>query len=127
MFEGKIERWIVFKSFSKFVYYDVCKVRWGDLWVLGVKICVECKVCIGCGVDDGGFCVSREGGKKGLRRVMIMMDGDKVSVLEKNVGRERRGKKVKKVRIEELFWELEEDDVEVEREVDEEMEVVWVE
>jgi ribosomal protein RSM22 (predicted rRNA methylase) len=125
--EGKTERWTVPKSFSKLAYHDARKARWGDLWALGAKTRVERKVRIGRGADDGGLRASREGGKKGPRRVTITMDGDKVSASEKNVGRERRGKKAKKARTEELLRELEEDDAEAEREVDEEMEAVWAE
>lgn len=124
--EGKTERWTVPKSFSKLAYHDARKARWGDLWALGAKTRVERKVRTGRGNDDGGLRAGREGAK-GPRRVTITMDGDKVSASERNVGRERRGKKGKKARTEELLRELEEDDVELEREVDEEMEAVWAE
>jgi Mitochondrial small ribosomal subunit Rsm22 len=34
---GKIDRWIVTKSFSKAAYRDARKSSWGDLWALGAK------------------------------------------------------------------------------------------
>lgn len=125
--EGKTERWTVPKSFSKLAYHDARKARWGDIWALGAKTRVERKVRTGRGADDGGLRAGREGANKGPRRVTITMDGDKVSASERNAGRQRRGKNGKKARSEELLRELEEDDAEVEREVDEEMEAVWAE
>ena len=34
---GKIDRWIISKSFSKTAYRDARKASWGDLWALGAK------------------------------------------------------------------------------------------
>ncbi|KMU90261.1 37S ribosomal protein Rsm22 [Coccidioides immitis H538.4] len=34
---GKIERWVVPRSFSKQAYRDARKSKWGDLWALGAK------------------------------------------------------------------------------------------
>ncbi|KAL2210140.1 thioredoxin-domain-containing protein [Sarocladium strictum] len=124
--EGKTERWTVPKSFSKLAYHDARKARWGDLWALGAKTRVERTVRIGRGQDDGGLRTGRDG-KKGPRRVTITMDGENISAEEKNVGRQRRGKKGKKAKTDDILRELEEDDADVEREVDEEMEAIWAE
>lgn len=35
--QGKIERWVVPRSYSKTAYHDARKSRWGDLWALGAK------------------------------------------------------------------------------------------
>lgn len=35
--QGRIERWVVPKSYSKTAYHDARKARWGDLWALGAK------------------------------------------------------------------------------------------
>ncbi|KAL9607276.1 MAG: hypothetical protein Q9167_007798 [Letrouitia subvulpina] len=34
---GKLERWIVPRSFGKQAYLDARKAKWGDLWALGAK------------------------------------------------------------------------------------------
>lgn len=44
---GKLERWIVPRSFSKQGYRDARKARWGDLWALGAKTRVLRNIRIG--------------------------------------------------------------------------------
>ena len=44
---GKLERWVVPKSFSKAAYRDARKSKWGDLWALGAKTRTERKPRLG--------------------------------------------------------------------------------
>jgi len=44
---GKIERWIVPRSFSKQAYRDARKSKWGDLWALGAKTRVQRNIRVG--------------------------------------------------------------------------------
>lgn len=121
--EGKTERWTVPKSFSKLAYHDARKSRWGDLWALGAKTRVDRKVRAGRGKDDGGIRAGRDG--KGPRKVKITVDGGNVSAAESNAGRKRREKKRGLGRSDDLMQEMDQDDADISRKVDEEMEEYW--
>ena len=49
---GRIERWIVPRSFSKQAYRDARKSKWGDLWALGAKTRVPRNIRVGMKKSD---------------------------------------------------------------------------
>ena len=130
---GTIERWVVPKSFSKQAYHDARKAKWGDLWALGAKTRTRRDVRLGKNatkvqalaaglknVNDGGV-RSREiaalsGGKKKHKVVEVTVDPDTNRILgasEKHpLGRAptgRRSKNPKKVKLNDLMDELQDD------------------
>ncbi|KAH8601757.1 mitochondrial small ribosomal subunit Rsm22-domain-containing protein [Bisporella sp. PMI_857] len=68
---GKLERWVVPKSFSKAAYHDARKSSWGDLWALGAKTRVPRKARIGRPTEEGGK-------KKGIRDGRVGKGGKKM-------------------------------------------------
>jgi ribosomal protein RSM22 (predicted rRNA methylase) len=65
---GKLERWVVPKSFSRAAYRDARKSKWGDLWALGAKTRTMRKPRLGrLGEDGEGKAIGSKavkGGKK---------------------------------------------------------------
>jgi ribosomal protein RSM22 (predicted rRNA methylase) len=61
---GKLERWVVPKSFSKVAYRDARKSKWGDLWALGAKTRTERKVRLG-RIGDGAVQTATTKTRKG--------------------------------------------------------------
>ncbi|KAI2632766.1 mitochondrial small ribosomal subunit Rsm22-domain-containing protein [Xylaria nigripes] len=71
---GKLERWVVPKSFSKQAYRDARKAKWGDLWALGAKTRTSRAVRLGKGglvPNDGGM-RSQRAAKAGKPRVISL-------------------------------------------------------
>ncbi|KAK5656369.1 hypothetical protein OQA88_4749 [Cercophora sp. LCS_1] len=63
---GRIERWVVPKSFSKQAYRDARKAQWGDLWALGAKTRSPSNIRLGrAGQEDGP--VLADGGVRAQR------------------------------------------------------------
>ncbi|KAK3355303.1 Rsm22-domain-containing protein [Neurospora tetraspora] len=129
---GTIERWVVPKSFSKQAYHDARKAKWGDLWALGAKTRTRREIRLGKAgknaenlakslknPDDGGV-RSRElaglGSKKKPRVVEVTVDPNTNRILAASEkypnGRapvERRTKNGKKVKMNDLMDELQDD------------------
>lgn len=131
---GAIERWVVPKSFSKQAYHDARKAKWGDLWALGAKTRTRRDIRLGKAgkkatelaaglknVNDGGV-RSRElaalaGGKKKKPSVVeVTVDPNTNRILAASEkypkGRapvERRSKNGKRVKLNDLMDELQED------------------
>ncbi|KAI8957759.1 mitochondrial small ribosomal subunit Rsm22-domain-containing protein [Daldinia sp. FL1419] len=113
---GKIERWTVPKSFSKQAYRDARKAQWGDLWALGAKTRVERNIRLGRAgaVGNDGGVRSREN-LEGRKPKVIHLNADSrgiYSAYEKvkvHGPAPRRTKGGKKVKLENLLKELEEE------------------
>ncbi|KAK3996405.1 mitochondrial small ribosomal subunit Rsm22-domain-containing protein [Cladorrhinum sp. PSN332] len=121
---GKIERWVVPKSFSKQAYHDARKMVWGDLWALGAKTRTIRNVRLGRGGDapnlnDGGVRAraAAEGHKKKHKVVEINVH-PQLGVLgayEKHPqgrAQQRRSKNGKRVKLENLLESMGANEVE---------------
>ena len=125
---GTIERWVVPKSFSKQAYHDARKAKWGDLWALGAKTRTRRDIRLGkagkLAADlknpgDGGV-RSRElaglGSKRKPKVVEVTVDPNTNRILGASEkypnGRapvERRTKNGRKVKMNDLMDELQDD------------------
>ena len=125
---GTIERWVVPKSFSKQAYHDARKAKWGDLWALGAKTRTRRDIRLGKVAQlaaelknpaDGGV-RSRQlqamGSRKKSKVVEVTVDPNTNRILgasEKYPGGrappERRTKNGRKVKLNDLMDELQED------------------
>ena len=114
---GKIERWVVPKSFSKQAYHDARKTVWGDLWALGAKTRTIRNVRLGRGgetnLNDGGVRAraAAESNKKKPRVVEINVH-PKLGVLgayeryPKGRAQQRKSKNGKRFRLENLMEDM---------------------
>ncbi|KAI1445684.1 Rsm22-domain-containing protein [Annulohypoxylon stygium] len=113
---GKIERWVIPKSFSKAAYHDARKAQWGDLWALGAKTRVPRKIRLGKGgpaPNDGGVRARAAQAKNKPRVINVSADSSGIySARDRSKGHipvERRTKGGKKAKIENLLKELQEE------------------
>ncbi|KAK4227502.1 methyltransferase-like protein 17, mitochondrial [Podospora fimiseda] len=121
---GKIERWVVPKSFSKQAYHDARKHSWGDLWALGAKTRTMRNVRLGRAgevpnLNDGGVraTAAAEGHKKKPKVVEINVH-PQLGVLgayekpTKSRAQQRKSKAGKRVKLENLMESMGANEVE---------------
>ncbi|KAI1089494.1 Rsm22-domain-containing protein [Rostrohypoxylon terebratum] len=111
---GKIERWVVPRSFSRAAYHDARKAQWGDLWALGAKTRTPRNVRLGRGgpaPNDGGVRARRAAqGANKPRTINLSADSGGIYSARGNtrghIPVERRTKGGKKAKLENLLQEL---------------------
>ena len=112
---GDIERWVVPKSFSRQAYHDARKAAWGDLWALGAKTRTVRQVRMGRGdpdAGDGGVRAQAAAAEAKGRKHRKVVDVDlhpRYGVLMRERGRatpERRTKRGRKVKLDDLMDEM---------------------